>query len=173
MYCCDLVLHTKCCLDRLSHTLLCLCGQDLFPYEHPMHNLPPQNEVIPDSPEFIEKVKTLKKQITQYKKLRTPINKKIKEEALNFKEMSIDLINQIRTLKTNITDAIENSDEYKNLLKQKRKTKTLLTRLINEYNLSNHYVRNYLLQNRNISFELRYDAMSWIIRRHLRIRPRL
>ena len=174
MYCCDLVLHTKCCIDRHSDTKFCLCGHNLFPFlQHHMYNVQEQNEVIPDTPEFNEKVKALKTQINQYKKLKTPLNKKVKEESLNFKEMSIDLINQVRTLKTNSMDAIEKSDEYKNLLKQRRKTKTSLTRLVNEYKLSNHYVRSHLIPNRNILYEMRYDTILWGIKRQLRIKPRL
>ena len=174
MYCCDLVLHTKCCIDRLnSETTNCLCGHNLFPFQHHMYEVQGQNEVIPDTPEFNDKVKALKTQINQYKKLKTPVNKKVKEESLIFKEMSIDLINQVRTLKTNAMDAIENSDEYKNLLKQRRKAKTSLTRLVNEYKLSNYYVRSHLIPNRNILYEMRYDAILWGIKRQLRIKPRL
>ena len=145
--------------------MLCLCGQDLFPYQH----IEAQNEVIPDTPEYNNKLKALKTQINQYKKLVSSFNRKIKEESLNFKELSLDLINQLTALKKNYVDLLENSDEYKNLSKQRRKAKTLLTRFQNEYNISRSYIVQTIFKDRTLYFELCHNGINWKIRKQFRI----
>jgi hypothetical protein len=160
-------------IENHYNNMICSCGE-LFVRLNawaPDDHLPHTDTNIVISDEARAKIAEYKATLTQFRKNRILLNKKLKEESTSFKEDVKPLLEQIKERRKTALESLKNSDIYKGTISVIRSLRTKLTRFRNTFDFNRETEIKELYGGHTcIYYDLRYSYPTSTVRRSFRLK---